>query len=84
VPFSNATHYASPEADRLLEDAAVENDPAKRRTLFIQFQELVGREVPDINICSPVFLTLSNTRLHDEAITAEGVESGLADAWVDA
>ena len=83
VPFSNATHYNSPEVDRLLEDAAVENDPAKRRDLFIRFQGVVAREVPDINICSPVYLTLSSTRVHDEAITAEGVESGLADAWVD-
>ena len=84
VPFSNATHYASPEVDTLLEQAAVENDVARRRELFMDFQRAVAREVPDINICSPLYLTLSSTRLHDEALTAEGVESGLADAYLDA
>ena len=83
LPFSNATHYASPEVDKLLEDAAVENDVAKRRSIFMEFQRVVGREVPDINICSPLYLTLSSTRLHDEATTAEGLESGLADAYLD-
>ncbi len=83
VPFSNATHYANPEVDQLLEDAAVENDPARRVALFKRFQDIVARDVPDINICSPLYLTLSSTRLHDEALTAEGVESGLADAYVD-
>lgn len=83
VPFSNATHYDNPEVDKLLEDAAVENDPARRKALFMKFQEIVGLEVPDINICSPLYLTLANTRVHDADITAEGVESGLADAWVD-
>ncbi len=84
LPFSNATHYASPEVDKLLEDAAIENDPVRRHALFLQFQQTVAREVPDINLCSPLYLTLSNTRLHDEALTAEGLESGLADAYVDA
>ena len=69
--------------DRLLEEAAVENDVAKRRDMFMEFQRVVGREVPDINICSPLYLTLSNTRLHDETVTAEGVESGLADAYLE-
>ncbi len=52
-----------PIADKLLEDAAVENDAAKRVALFMAFQQLVEREVPDLNLCSPLFLTLSNTRV---------------------
>jgi peptide/nickel transport system substrate-binding protein len=84
VPFSNATHYSSPEVDKLLEDAAVENDPAKRVALFKQFQLIVGRDVPDLNLCSPLYLTLQNTRVHDATLTAEGVESNQADTWVDA
>jgi peptide/nickel transport system substrate-binding protein len=84
VPFSNATHYASPECDQLLEEAAVENDPAKRIELFRRFQTLVAHDVPDLNLCSPLYLTLRSTRLHDSTLTAEGVESGLGDAYVDA
>ena len=41
LPFSNASHYQSAEADRLLEAAAVENDLEKRRQLFFEFQKVV-------------------------------------------
>ncbi|MCO6418447.1 ABC transporter substrate-binding protein [Siccirubricoccus sp. KC 17139] len=84
VPFSNCTHYANPEVDRVLEAAAVENDPARRVELFREFQRIVAAEVPDINIASPVFLTIYNKRVHDHSLTANGIEANLADAYVDA
>lgn len=82
VPFSNATHYASPEVDKALEDAAIENDPVKRVALFKEFQRIVAQEVPDLNLISPLFLTIYNTRIHDHSTTADGVESNFADAYV--
>ncbi|MDO9711486.1 ABC transporter substrate-binding protein [Paracraurococcus lichenis] len=84
VPFSNCTHYANPEVDALLEGAAVENDPAKRVAMFRQFQQIVAREVPDINLASPVYLTLHNIRAHGHSTTGDGVEASMAEAWVDA
>lgn len=84
VPFSNATHYANPEVDRLLEQAAVENDAARRVELFREFQRIVAVEVPDINICTPTFLTIFNKRAQGHLDTANGVESNLADAYIEA
>ena len=84
VPFSNATHYANPVVDKLLEDAAVENDPVRRVAMFAEFQKIVGIEVPDLNLCSPLFLTLYNTRCHGHELTADGLEASLADEYVDA
>ena len=84
VPFSNGTHYSNPEVDRLLEGAAVENDPGKRIEMFRKFQQIVAKEVPDLNLVSPLYLTLFNVRVHDATLTADGVESGLGDVWVDA
>ena len=84
VPFSNATHYDNPEVDKLLEDAAVENDRDKRIALFKQFQEIVAHDVPDLNLCSPLYLTLYNKRVHDAVTTADGIEGGLGNVWVDA
>jgi len=78
VPFSNATHYSNPEVDRLLEQAAVENDPKVRVELFRKFQEIVGKDIPDINLVSPTFLTLHNVRVHDLVTTADGAEGNLA------
>ena len=83
VPFSNGTHYSNPVVDKLLEDAAVENDPVKRVKLFKDFQDTVAREVPDLNLYQPEFITIANTRVHDHSLTADGVESNLADVWVD-
>ena len=84
VPFSNCTHYANPEVDRLLEAAAVENDTARRVELFREFQRIVAVEVPDINLASPTFLTIHNKRVHDHSLTANGIEASLADTYVDA
>ncbi|WP_424811345.1 ABC transporter substrate-binding protein [Roseococcus sp. YIM B11640] len=83
VPFSNCTHYANPEVDRLLEGAAVENDAAQRAGMFREFQRIVANEIPDINLASPTFLTIYNKRVHDHSLTANGIEAGLADCYVD-
>ncbi|OZI38629.1 ABC transporter substrate-binding protein [Bordetella genomosp. 10] len=83
VPFSNGTHYNNPQVDRLLEDAAVENDPAKRVQLFKEFQQIVAREIPDLNLYQPEFITIANQRVHDHSLTADGVESNLADVYLD-
>ncbi|MBV8620978.1 MAG: ABC transporter substrate-binding protein [Curvibacter sp.] len=83
VPFSNGTHYNSAVVDKLLEAAAVENDPVRRVQLFKQFQEVVAQDIPDLNLFEPEFLTLANQRVHEHSVTADGVEGNLADAWVD-
>mgnify|MGYP003621930425 FL=1 len=84
VAFSNGTHYSNPVVDKQLEDAAVENDPVRRKKLFKDFQDTVAREVPDLNLYQPAFITIANQRVHDHSLTADGVESDLADLWVDA
>ncbi|PKU22119.1 ABC transporter substrate-binding protein [Telmatospirillum siberiense] len=83
VPFSNGTHYANPKVDQLLEDATVEIDPAKRFAQFQEFQRIVEEEIPAVNLYQPEFITIANARVHDHSLTADGVESNLADAYVD-
>jgi peptide/nickel transport system substrate-binding protein len=83
VPFSNASHYDNPKVDALLEGAAVEIDPVKRVAMFKEFQEIVGRDLPDINLYSPLYLTIKNKRVHDDSMTADGVESNMAECYVD-
>jgi peptide/nickel transport system substrate-binding protein len=83
VPFSNGTHYANPKVDQLLEDATVEVDPAKRFQEFQEFQHIVEEDVPAVNLYQPEFITIANVRVHDHSLTADGVESNLADVYVD-
>jgi peptide/nickel transport system substrate-binding protein len=83
VPFSNNSHYDNPKVDALLEGAAVEIDPAKRVAMFKEFQQIVAVDLPDINLYSPLYLTIKNARVHDDSMTADGVESNLAQCYVD-
>jgi peptide/nickel transport system substrate-binding protein len=84
VPFSNGSHYVNPKVDALLEGAAIENDPAKRKQMFLEFQKIYAQDVPDISLYSPLYLTIKNKRVHDDSPTADGVEANMSRVWVDA
>jgi len=84
VPFSNASNYNNPKVDALLEGAAVENDPVKRKAMFMEFQKIYAEEVPDISLYTPLYLTIKNKRVHEDSPTADGVESNMSRVWIDA
>ncbi len=83
VPFSNGSNYNNPKVDALLEGAAVEIDPVKRKAMFFEFQKIVAQESPDIPLYSPLYLTIKNKRVHDDSLTADGVEANMARVWLD-
>jgi len=83
VPFSNGSHYASQEADRLLEAAAVEGNPVKRQELFREFQTLVVKDMPDLTLLAPAQITIANKRVHNHTVTADGPNGNLADLRLD-
>ena len=82
VPFSNTTYYRNPRVDTLLESAATEADPAKRRAEFMEFQQIVMRDAPDINVGVPHWYTIHNKRALGHSITADGIEGNLAHAYI--
>lgn len=84
VPFSNAPHYSSVEADRLLEAASVEIDESQRVVLYKQFQQVVYRDLPILNLVAPRMTTLANRRVHDHTVSAQGLEGNFADVWLSA
>ncbi len=83
IAFSNGSHYSNPEVDSLLEQASVENDPARRAELFKQFQRIVEQELPDLNLMQLKRLTIYNTRVHNHLTDIQGVNGSLADLWLD-
>jgi len=83
VAFSNASHYANPEVDRLLEAAAVETDAARRVEEFKQFQHIIDRELPVINLITLKLVTIYHRKVHDHTITADGLLGNLADVYLD-
>jgi peptide/nickel transport system substrate-binding protein len=84
VPFSNGSHYASPETDRLLEAAAVETDPVKRAQEFSAFQRQVIQDLPDITVAAVYYATIADRKVIDHTLTADGICGNLADVYVDA
>ncbi|MDR5856619.1 ABC transporter substrate-binding protein [Caballeronia sp. LZ062] len=84
VPFSNAPHYSNPDVDRLLESASVEADDSKRVALFQQFQQIVYRDLPILNLVAPRMVTLANRRVRNHTVSAQGLEGNFADVFLSA
>ncbi len=82
VPFSNGSHYNSPEADALLEAASTEPDPQKRIEQFKRFQDIANADLPLINLLTIKEVTVSNRKVRDHTVTADGLLGNLADVWL--
>jgi peptide/nickel transport system substrate-binding protein len=82
VPFSNASHYANPEMDRLLEAVQVENDAGKRMQEFHQIQKIAARDLPIFPLLELQQLTLFDKKVHDHTTTFDGPFSNLAPIWL--
>ena len=82
LPFSNAAHYVNPEVDRLLEAAAIEVDEDKRRQLFIDFQQIVHRDVPSIELGANPAITVVAKKVRDYGPTGEHIRGSFADLYI--
>jgi peptide/nickel transport system substrate-binding protein len=61
---ANRGRYINPELDRLLEEARVEPDQAKRKQLYAQVQQIIARDQPYLNLWY-----LDNVAVHRARIT---------------
>jgi len=82
VPFSNASGYANPEMDRILETAAVENDAAKRRALFADMQRIAQDDLPIFPVFEQQFFTLYNKKVMNHTRHADGIFNSFADVYL--
>jgi peptide/nickel transport system substrate-binding protein len=83
LPFSNASHYENPEVDRLLEAAAVEQDRDRRRDQFNQFQALIDRDLPALNLVAPQEIVVYNERVKNYAPGGEGLNGNFAGLYLE-
>jgi peptide/nickel transport system substrate-binding protein len=82
VPFTNGSHYSNPEIDQLFSQVAEETDDVRRKQLFSQIQRILERDLPDINLVSPQYLTVSSRTVHNHTISPDGVSASFADVWL--
>lgn len=84
LPFSNAGHYVNPEVDRLLEQAATEIDPAKRRQEFFQFQQIVHDDIANVELGANPSVVVAAKNLHTNlSESGEGLRDTFADWYFD-
>lgn len=82
VPFTNGSHYSNPQIDSLFAQAARESDETKRKQQFAQIQRILERDLPDLNLVSPQWITLAAKRVHDHTISPDGTAASFADVWL--
>jgi peptide/nickel transport system substrate-binding protein len=82
APWTNGSGYSNPELDRIMEDAAAEGNPAKRRDLITRWQQIAQEDVPILDLVELTWTTVSTARFRKERPQGDGMFAGLEDAWL--
>ncbi len=79
--FVNDSRWSSPETDKLMADAAVEVDPAKRAALYHEFQKLVVEAAPLVWVSELRFVTVYDAKFQDLVVSPLGTYSPFNQVW---
>jgi len=82
VAFTNASHYANPDIDRLFAEIAVESDQLKRKALIDRFQEIVADDLPVLPLMLSKPVTVANRRVVGHTVDSAGVQGNFANVWL--
>ncbi len=82
VPNTNASGYATPEMDRIIEAAQAEPEPARRIALFHQWQRLAMTDLPVIPLVELAHFTLHNRRVQGLSQTPDAAFAALKNVWL--
>jgi peptide/nickel transport system substrate-binding protein len=83
LPFSNASHYNNPEIDQLLEAAAIEPDPVKRKAIWVDFQHKIYDDVAALHLIAPAGVTIANKRVKNDTLGIVGPNASFADVYLE-
>ena len=81
VIWSNTQQYCNPEVDKILEAAGQETDRAKRRALYVKFQQILARELPVYWINVMPYHTAYDRNLGGPPVGIWGVVSPMDDIY---
>lgn len=79
--FVNAARWSTPETDKLLDQAAIENDPAKRGALYKELVAKVTEASPEIYLLELNFPTVVNKQFKNVITTPLGIYGNYATAY---
>ena len=83
VPYSNGAGYANPAMDSILERAAVENDPSRRRQLYVDMQKMVMADLPQLGLVYIQWFTIHDTRVRGLNTTGLGPYESFSGVWLE-
>lgn len=81
VIWSNTQNYRNPKVDQLLEAAATELDPEKRKALYIQFQKIVVDDAPIVYVNAVPYHTIYDRGLDNIPTSIWGSMSAMDELY---
>ena len=81
VIWSNTQQYCNPKVDQLLEAAGKETDQAKRRALYVEFQQILAQELPVYWISVLPYHTAYDKNLGNPPVGIWGIVSPMDDIY---
>ena len=84
VPFRNASGFSSPDMDALVEKIRVETDPARRRSLVVDFQQLATQEACNLPLAEVETSTVASARVRNYADACNTLAASWHDVWLSA
>lgn len=84
APWTNQFGWQSDEVDQLIDAAAFEVDPEKRRQLYAEFATLVNKELPIWMAIEQQFISVTHKSLQNDHNNPRWASSHWADLWIDA
>ncbi|MDY4317352.1 ABC transporter substrate-binding protein [Pectobacterium actinidiae] len=83
-PWTNQYGWQSDVVDKLIDDAASEIDPAKRRALYAELVKEANEQFPVWFVTERQFYTVVNKKLKNALNNARWPSSSWHDAWLEA
>lgn len=82
IPWTNASGYADPGTDKVIEAIKSAADPEQRVALFHELQRRVQRDLPVLPLLELKQFTVYNTRVRGVSVRPDGAMSSLKDIWL--
>ena len=82
VIWSNTQSYSNPDVDRILDSAGKENDFAKRKALYLEFQKIVTDELPVYWLYGLPYHTVYNEIVENPPLTIWGAMAPMDEVYL--
>ena len=77
VIWSNTQQYSNARVDELMEAAGATNDPAERKKLYAEFQQIIANELPLYPLWASPYHTVSSNTVGNAPVSVWGTSSPL-------